>query len=72
MPSLALMRRLLLVLDQQPPDNGLRYWAAVAAIDWPKDEVQAYLERWANLPRNDVAVAARDALAGYRRPQRHL
>ncbi|MGY5007207.1 HEAT repeat domain-containing protein [Streptomyces sp. 900105755] len=54
--------RVLDFLDQLDPYDGLRYWAAVAAVEWPGDRVRTFLESCAGGPRKDVADAATTSL----------
>ncbi|MGW1759311.1 HEAT repeat domain-containing protein [Streptomyces mirabilis] len=59
--------RILDFLDPLDPYDGLRYWAAVAATEWPGDRVRTFLESCAAGPRADVADAAATSLeAGIR------
>ena len=50
--------RVLDFLDPLGPYDGLRFWAAAAAAEWPVDRVRTFLERCARGPRADVADAA--------------
>ncbi|MDQ0795951.1 HEAT repeat domain-containing protein [Streptomyces sp. B1I3] len=54
--------RVLDVLDPLNPYDGLRFWAAVAAAEWPGDRVRTFLESCAAGPRKDVADAAATSL----------
>ncbi|WP_329038058.1 HEAT repeat domain-containing protein [Streptomyces sp. NBC_00178] len=59
--------RVLDFLDPLDRFDGLRYWAAVAARDWPGDRVRAFLDSCAAGPRADVADAAAASLERRRR-----
>ncbi|MYQ43801.1 HEAT repeat domain-containing protein [Streptomyces sp. SID4985] len=54
--------RILDFLDPLDPYDGLRYWAAVAATEWPGGRARMFLESCAKGPRRDVAVAAATSL----------
>ncbi|MFF4275982.1 HEAT repeat domain-containing protein [Streptomyces sp. NPDC001536] len=56
------VNRVLEFLDPLDPYDGLRYWAAVAAAEWPGDRVGAFLESCMAGPRADVADAAATSL----------
>ncbi|MEV6613023.1 HEAT repeat domain-containing protein [Streptomyces sp. NPDC051051] len=49
------------------PHDGLRFWAAAAAVDWPGPRVAEFLRACAAGPRADVAEAAAASLRGERR-----
>ncbi|MFE5945217.1 HEAT repeat domain-containing protein [Streptomyces massasporeus] len=66
-PDASTVDRILDLLDPLDPYDGLRYWAAVAAANWPGARVRAFLESCAAGPRADVAEAAGASLEG-RRP----
>ncbi|MEV7238978.1 HEAT repeat domain-containing protein [Streptomyces sp. NPDC051020] len=55
--------RVLGFLDPLDPYDGLRYWAAVAAAQWPDDRVRTFLKSCVAGPRADVAAAAATSLA---------
>ncbi|WP_329615858.1 HEAT repeat domain-containing protein [Streptomyces brevispora] len=54
--------RVLDFLDPLDPYDGLRFWAAVAATEWPGDRVHMFLESCVAGPRADVADAAATSL----------
>ncbi|MFD7572415.1 HEAT repeat domain-containing protein [Streptomyces sp. NPDC059810] len=64
-PAASTVDRILDLLDTLDPYDGLRYWAAVAAVKWPGERVRAFLESCAAGPRADVAEAAGVSLAGH-------
>jgi hypothetical protein len=51
-------------LDVESPHSGLRFWPAIAAAGWTGSRVEAFLQACASGPREDVAGAAKEALAG--------
>ncbi|MEU9450646.1 HEAT repeat domain-containing protein [Streptomyces sp. NPDC048277] len=61
-PDAGSVNRLLDFLDPLDPYDGLRYWAAVGATEWPGDRVHTFLESCAAGPRTDVADAAAASL----------
>ncbi|GAQ51473.1 HEAT repeat domain-containing protein [Streptomyces acidiscabies] len=62
--------RLLDFLDPLDPYDGLRYWAAVGATEWPGDRVHTFLKSCAAGPRTDVAHAAATSLEKRHQDQR--
>ncbi len=62
--STGVIDHVLAYLRPLPSDDGRRFWAAVASVDWLGDATRLALEEWALLPRADVADAARLSLAG--------
>ncbi|MET8057378.1 HEAT repeat domain-containing protein [Streptomyces microflavus] len=58
--------RVLDFLDPLDPYDGLRFWAAAAAAEWPGDRVRTFLESCAAGPRADVADAASTSLESRR------
>ncbi|ATY96123.1 MULTISPECIES: HEAT repeat domain-containing protein [Streptomyces] len=61
--------RILDFLDPLDPHDGLRFWAAVAAAEWPGERVRHFLESCAAGPRADVADAAATSSKNWRRDQ---
>lgn len=57
-PTPDLIERILNRLSPLGDQDGLRFWAAVAAADWPGPRAASALEEWTRLPRADVAEAA--------------
>jgi hypothetical protein len=72
-PPPDLLGEILEFLAPLPPHDGLRFWPAAAAADWPEAVgLRTTLEAWTVLPRSDVAQAAADSLAGVRKEYRPL
>lgn len=63
-PDATLIDEILVYLAPLPAEDGGRFWAAVAAVDWPGHAVRSALTKWASLSRADVADAARLSLGG--------
>jgi hypothetical protein len=51
-------------LASHGPYDGIRFWAAVAAVDWTGKRAQRFLQDCVRLPREDVAEAAAASLRG--------
>ncbi|MGW4651520.1 HEAT repeat domain-containing protein [Kitasatospora sp. NPDC004289] len=47
-----------------PPGSAVRFWPAVAAVDWSGERVRDFLTACAGDPHAGVARAAQDSLAG--------
>jgi hypothetical protein len=51
-------------ISVEPATSHLRFWPAIAAAGWAGDRVGSFLRACAASPRDDVARAAEEALAG--------
>lgn len=51
-------------LETEPADSYLRFYSAVAAAGWQGERVDAFLRGCEASPREDIARAARESLAG--------
>ncbi|MFC9290521.1 HEAT repeat domain-containing protein, partial [Streptomyces sp. NPDC057052] len=60
----ATVDHLLDLLGPLDPHDGLRFWAAAAAVQWPGPRVAEFLRACAAGPRPDVAEAAAASLRG--------
>ncbi|MFC7646204.1 hypothetical protein ACFQX6_40650 [Streptosporangium lutulentum] len=64
--------RILDFLAPRLPEDGLRFWPAVAAAGWQGPPVHAFLTTCATGSREDVAEAAAASLTGKYKAYRHL
>jgi hypothetical protein len=71
-PAAETIDQILAHLATLNDQDGLRFWAAVGAVDWPGDAARHALAAWAKLPRQDVAEAAQLSLAGGYRQHKPL
>jgi hypothetical protein len=51
-------------IDPESAHSHIRFWPAIAAAGWTGDRVDAFLQDCATSPREDVAFAAKESLAG--------
>ncbi|MGV9938520.1 HEAT repeat domain-containing protein [Streptomyces sp. NPDC003401] len=63
-PDPATVDHVLDFLAPLDPHDGLRFWAAAAAVEWPGPRVGEFLRACAAGPRADVAEAAAASLRG--------
>ena len=63
-PTAETVDRILAHLATLNAEDGLRFWAAVGAVDWPGDAARHVLAEWAALSRQDVTEAAQISLSG--------
>ncbi|GGM89388.1 MAG TPA: hypothetical protein VIL71_23600 [Spirillospora sp.] len=58
------VQRIIAFVRRRDAFDMLRSWPAVAAAGWKPEDVHEFLVECAEGPREDVAEAARDSLAG--------